>query len=235
MAAAVASPQPPNLSGRRADLTYVGQTLPRVAPYFFVHLDAAAYQNAVGQLEARIGTASDAEFAVGLAQLVAMAQDAHTELNLLRPPYYPLEFRWLDDGVFVTAASAAYQDLIGTRLVAVGDFPVDQVIERLTTVISHEHPLGARSKTQRYLQTHLVLEGLGILPPGPAAQFTFRSLAGDEITRSVVSGSALDVSVAAPNPVSGTRIIGTVTRPPIALCISNTMPAPRSERLPSPP
>jgi ABC-type proline/glycine betaine transport system permease subunit len=41
--AALAWAQPSSISSRRADLTYIGQTIPSVAPYLFVHLDTAAY------------------------------------------------------------------------------------------------------------------------------------------------------------------------------------------------
>src|SRR3954454_19569943 len=106
--AATAPAQAVDLSGRAADLAYISTQLPKLDPYFFAHLDRAQFQRAVDELSARVSTISDAEFAVGLGRLVAMPGDAHTQLNLAGTyPLFSLQFRWLDDGVFVTAADAA--------------------------------------------------------------------------------------------------------------------------------
>ena len=58
---------------------------------------------------------------------MAMSRDAHTGLVLNGDAaaafgflQYSLAFRWLDDGVFVTAAPAPYAQALGARLVAVG-------------------------------------------------------------------------------------------------------------------
>src|SRR4051794_4374730 len=92
-------------SDRAADLNYVSTQIPRLDPYFFDHLDRGRFQRAAEELNGRLSTTSDAEFYVALTQLVAMAGDAHTQLNLPgSTALFPLQFRWLDDGVFVTAA-----------------------------------------------------------------------------------------------------------------------------------
>ncbi len=71
-----------------------------------------------------------------LAQLVAMAGDPHTTLYPPRP-HVPSSFRWLDDGVFVTGASAQYSQALAKRLVAVGDTTIDDVLAKIGTVIPH--------------------------------------------------------------------------------------------------
>ena len=77
-----AQAQSSNIAGRIAGLDYIATQVPRLDPYFFDHLDRAQFQRAVDDLNARIATISDAEFYVGLAQLMAMAGDAHTSLYL---------------------------------------------------------------------------------------------------------------------------------------------------------
>jgi hypothetical protein len=150
-------------------------------PNFFFQLDPAQFQQAVDALSAKISAATDAEFYVGLAQLVAMAGDGHTSLFLfgirgaaISFPTIPMTFRWLDDGIFVTAAATPYTRALGTQLVAVGGTPISDVIAKLATVISHNNQ-GVQDLAQTYLAEQRVLQGLGIQP----SPLTLRTLAGD--------------------------------------------------------
>jgi uncharacterized protein (TIGR03437 family) len=190
--------QPVNVAGRLADLNYIATQLPSLDPYFFAHLDPGQFQIAVQNLNARVSTATDAEFDVGLAQLVAMSGDTHTELYL-NIPAFPLQFRWLDDGIFVTATAAEYSQALGARLVAVAGMPIDQVVQRLATAISHENDQRVRYMAAVYLTSQLVLEGLDIVPAAPTTDFTFQTLAGDEFTLQVSAELAPVTTAAAPD------------------------------------
>jgi hypothetical protein len=117
---------------RQQDLDFVATQLPKLHANFFFQLDRAQFQTAVDQLTRNIAALTDAEFYVQLAALVAMAGDAHTALALNGPAaanagfvQFPLQFRWLDDGVFVTAAGSQYSRAVGAKLIKVDDFPID--------------------------------------------------------------------------------------------------------------
>jgi hypothetical protein len=144
--ALAAQAQQSTAAARLKDLNVVATQVPKLDPNFFVHLDRAQFQQAVDNLQAGVSSLSDAEFYVGLAQLMAMSRDAHTSLILHDDGaatfgflQYSLAFRWLDDGVFVTAAAAPYSQALGARLVAVGGVPIDQVVRRLAAIISYEN------------------------------------------------------------------------------------------------
>src|SRR5580704_17826799 len=129
---------------RLGDLNYVATQVPKLHLNFFFQLNQADFNNAVQALQGQIPTLSDAEFYVRLAQLVALARDEHTTLYLdgaggAKAGFlqFPLAFRWLDDGVIVTGAAAEYSKALGTRLVRIGDTPIDDVTQQLATVIPH--------------------------------------------------------------------------------------------------
>ena len=131
-------------AARQQDLNYVADQVPKLHANFFFQLDRAIYQQAVAALQAQISMLSDAEFYVQLTALIAMAGDAHTAISLTNATaisagflQFPLQFRWLDDGVFVTAVTAPYAQALGARLVQVGSFPIDQVMQKLGTIIPH--------------------------------------------------------------------------------------------------
>src|SRR5215831_11875309 len=93
----------PSIDGRRQDLDFVANRLPALHPNFFAQVSRESYQQAVSAVDATLNSASDAQFYVGIAQLVAMAGDGHTSLNYSGAPFQilPLRLRWLDDGIFV--------------------------------------------------------------------------------------------------------------------------------------
>jgi uncharacterized protein (TIGR03437 family) len=192
LSALAAQAQQTTAAARLQDLNVVATQVPKLDPNFFVHLDRAKFQQAVDDLQAGVSSLSDAEFYVGLAQLMAMSRDAHTSLILHGDAasafgflQYSLAFRWLDDGVFVTAAAAPYSQALGTRLVAVGGVPIDQVVQRLASVISYENDQWLHHMVEQYLAGKQVLEGLHIVPAASSSAMTFQTLAGDQFTLQV--------------------------------------------------
>jgi uncharacterized protein (TIGR03437 family) len=177
---------------RQQDLNYVATQVPKLHANFFFQLDPAAYQKAVAALQAQISTLTDAEFYVQLTALVALAGDAHTAIYLnngtaisLGFQQFPIQFRWLDDGIFVTAAAPAYAQALGARLVQVGDFPIDQVIQKLGTVIPHGNDAWLHYEAQQYLTGQQVLQGLDLLPASATSALTFQTLTGNQFTLQV--------------------------------------------------
>src|SRR5208283_694237 len=116
--------QTSSVTTRTQDLNFVATQLPLLDPFFFSQLSQSDFQQAVNSLQANIATLTDAQFYVGLAQLVAMAGDPHTNLYLYDAPGFqtlPLHLRWLDDGVFVTSAGPEYTSALGARLIGIGN------------------------------------------------------------------------------------------------------------------
>ena len=190
--------QSSSIASRTQDLSFVATQLPKLAPNFFSNLSRADYQQAVNNLQAALGTMTDAQFYVGLAQLVAMPGDAHTFLYLGSAPgaqTLPLHLRWLDDGVFVTSAGPEYTAALGARIVAIGGLPLDEVIRRLGTVIPHENDQWLHYAAQTYLLQQQTLEGLGIIPEGSPAQITFQKLDGSQVSLAVTASTEPRVSL----------------------------------------
>jgi uncharacterized protein (TIGR03437 family) len=190
------SAQTVNTQARLQDLNYISTQLPKVAPNFFAQLKPADFNNAVSSLQSELPSLTDAEFYTGIAQLMALAGDAHTFLDLDGAAAagagfgsFPLAFRWLDDGIFVTGASADYSRTLGTQLVAVGSIPIGQVVQTLGTVIPHENPQWLHYRVQQYLQGQQILQGLGVLPQGSSSSLAFQDLTGNQFTLHLATGN----------------------------------------------
>jgi uncharacterized protein (TIGR03437 family) len=194
---------------RQADLDFVATQLPKLHVDFFFQLNPGAYQQAAAALQAQISSLTDAEFYVRLAALVAMAGDPHTAISLTNVAAlnagftaYPLQFRWLDDGVFVTSAAAPYAQALGAQLVAIGGVPLAQAVEMLGTVIPHANDQWLHYEAQQYLTGQQILQGLDILPVSPASPLTFQTLAGERFTLQVATDAAPAMQTA-PDPSAG--------------------------------
>lgn len=193
---------------RLQDLSFVTTQLPKLHANFFFQLDQAAFAQAASTLQTQVPTLSDAQFYVGLAQLAAMAGDAHTFLNLNDSAAasagfqtFPLNFFWMDDGVFVTGAAPEYAQALGARLVRVGDTPIDQVVRLLGAVIPSENPQWLHYRVQDYLRGQQILQGLGVPPQDATSPLTFQNLAGNEFTLRVSPGA--ESIKFAPSPSQG--------------------------------
>jgi len=194
---------------RQQDLNYVASQVPKLHANFFFQLDPATYQKAVAALQAQISTLTDAEFYVQLTALISLAGDAHTTIYLADSTafnagfqQFPLQFRWLDDGVFVTAAASPYAQALGARLVKVGDFPIDQVVQKLGAIIPHANDQWLHYFAPQYLNSQQVLQGLDLLPVAATSALTFQTLGGTQFTLQVGPSSAGALQTA-PDPTAG--------------------------------
>lgn len=202
-------------ANRLLDLNYITNTVAQADPYFFAQLDPATFQQAANALGAQASTLTDAEFYVGLAQLVAMAGDMHTTLYLFdqgkgpstAPAGFenlPLDLRWLDDGLWVVGASEAYLSALGTQIVAVAGTPIDQVVQQLGTIFAYANDQYLHTEASSYLIVPQVLQALHIAPAGNTIAFTFQTLAGDRFTLQIAPVTSLSQGIAMLDPAVAT-------------------------------
>jgi uncharacterized protein (TIGR03437 family) len=188
----------------QADLDYVANQLPKLHVNFFYQLSPAVYSQAASLLGSQIPNLTDAEFYVRLQGLVALAGDEHTFLYLNQAAgfqQFPLQFQWLDDGVFVTAAASAYAQALSAQLIQVGDTPIDQVLNALTAVIPHSNLQWVRHVGAQYLPVQQILQGLDLIPAAAMSPLTFRDRAGNQLTLQI--GTETAALAAIPSPAQG--------------------------------
>lgn len=96
----------------------------------------AARSEAVRQLDAlesRLGSLSEAEFELALAEVSALAQNGHSFLMpggwTARYNRIPVEFGVFADGIYVVSTNNRYPDLVGQRLTSIDKNPVEKIEE----------------------------------------------------------------------------------------------------------
>jgi len=124
----------------RKDLHVLSTNLPLLHPNFFFQVPRVVFDNAVAQLDHDIPSLTNEQVIVGMAEIVAMAGDAHTNLSLNQcaVPFrsYPIRLQWFSDGIFVTAASPECRPALGKKLIRIGETDIQQVYEEVGKVIS---------------------------------------------------------------------------------------------------
>jgi len=167
------------------DLRYLVRVLRTYHPDPFRRLPEAEFNQAVEDLEQSLPTLSRSERIVEFARLVAMIGDAHTHIWLgqsnMRFHTYPLRFRWFEDGIYLVAATSEYSHLVGAKLVKLGETTLEEVVDQLSSVVSHENRFGAREACCQYLTIPEVLAALGLVPGNLLGSFTFEREKGETI------------------------------------------------------
>jgi len=177
--AACSSPTPapgpvstPPAQGRAADVATLLTRLEAVHPAPYHSVPAAAIRAAADDLASRAGTLRDDQFLVEVMRLVAKlgtgGRDGHTGVwpwlneRLLRR--LPLRLWEFPDGVYVTGATSAYRDLVGSRITAVEGTPIDRVLAAVEPLVPRDNPTTVLAFRPAYLVCAQVLTGLGLAP-----------------------------------------------------------------------
>jgi len=178
IAAAQRQPMTPDLW--RADLQFaVDSFLPRDRS--FSDAARARFRTAVAALADSAAVKTDEEMIVGLARAVAMAENAHTRLYLVRNRSevrrLPVRVWWFDDGLFVVRARPGYQALLGARVLRICGHPVDEV-RRAVRPLYAGNEAWAAYLSGYTMTSPEILAGLHVCPRGAAPSITYADRAG---------------------------------------------------------
>ena len=168
----------------KQDLAYAARKLPQL-DRSFTPATRARYLKQVAELESHVHTLDDPHLMVGLAKAVALADNGHTRLYLVRARtvvrQYPIRVWWFRNELRVIRATPEHSDLLGCEVMKIGMYSASVAFERAT-------PLYSGSQTwAEYMSTYTltsaeILRGLDLIPDMNHAHWTFRCANG---TRSV--------------------------------------------------
>jgi uncharacterized protein (TIGR03437 family) len=192
------------------DLDTLSTQLPRLHPNLFFQVSRADWNQAVAELRAAVPQLSDVEVMAGMARVVALVGDGHTNLFLTqRNPTFrmlPLQMRWFEDGLFITGGGPAYARAAGARVVQIGSVPLDQAYQAVSAIISHENDSWVREESPVYLVNADLLQALKIAPSNQTVTFVLEDAKG-QFTLDVASLNPESAASLANAPDPGTGFI----------------------------
>ena len=165
--------------------------LPALHPNLFFQTPSSEFFRAANELSNAIPDLSDAEVMVGLARIAALPGDGHTSLSLTQRNssfrLLPLQLRWFEDGLFVIAACQSYARALGSKVIQIGDRPLDEAYQAVAGIVSHENDIWVREVSPNYLVNADILRALKIAPSAESVRFVLEELSGNRFTLDVAS------------------------------------------------
>lgn len=147
----------------------------------------------VVRLSKQIPRLSDGQIVLELQKLMAFLGDGHTAVwdggeNPLFHGALPLRLFWFEEGLFVTAASPAYQELLGAQVITFDGLPADSVLRAMDSLINRDRGNPQRLKmTSPYKVRWLAMvHAAGLIKQPDRVTLTVQPFGADKSTRDVV-------------------------------------------------
>jgi hypothetical protein len=160
---------PGNLSAQEIDWEYeinlLGRELSEKHPDLFFKTDSAFFFREMRKVAAEAPGKSHFYVAVKLQQVMARMGDAHTLVNyhfhVDKSLIIPYESYWFEGGIYITQADREYEALLGKKLIAINGFPLDLIIDSLSTLLVQDNPSQIKYQIPRMLTWSQLLSHFG--------------------------------------------------------------------------
>ncbi|MCA1850295.1 MAG: S41 family peptidase, partial [Acidobacteria bacterium] len=161
----------------REDLRHMAEEMPKRHNNLFHTMTREQFGAAIRRLDERIPRLARHQIIVEMARIAAMVGDGHTNIAPTRDPKIgfrslPVKLYLFKDGLFVRAAERGRTDLVGVRVVRVGNASAEEATARAREIIGRDNEMGVRFFAPRLLAMPEVLHALGLIEDMEAARFT---------------------------------------------------------------
>jgi hypothetical protein len=164
----------------RSDLDVILEARDTIHPDGWHGIARSDWMAAADAVASRAGELSDDERLVEVVRLAAMpswnGRDGHTGIFPFSPEdgtlLYPLRWWEFIDGLVITAARPPYEDLVGSRVEAIGGMPIEDVLALVEPLAPRDNPSNLRAFGPLYLRVSNLLAGLGVIDAAGATTFT---------------------------------------------------------------
>jgi hypothetical protein len=163
------------------DLAYLAAKLPKKHGNAFHQVSRVDFEAAVEKLDRRIPESESHEILAEMGRIVALVGDGHTELWLPQANIgfrgLPVAFHYFGADLRIFGATRNHADLLGDRVVAIEDVPIEEVYERVIPLIGHDNEYEYLRSAPLYITYPEILHAVGITPTADEVTLT---LVGDD-------------------------------------------------------
>lgn len=161
----------------REDLRHAATEMEARHNNLFHTMTRSQFEAAVRRLHERIPSLARHQIIVELARIVALVQDGHTNVAPTRDPKIgfrtlPVKLYLFRDGLFVRAARSEQADLVGSRVLKIGDATADEAYLRARELVGRDNEMDVRFFAPLLLSMPEVLHALGLSGSTEEARFT---------------------------------------------------------------
>lgn len=162
----------------REDLRFMAEEMPKRHKDLFHRMTREQFEEAIKNLDARIPQLSRNQIIVEMARIVAMVDDGHTNLYPTRDPkvgfrVLPIKLYFFKDGLFVRSAKKEQANLVGARVLKIGDATAEQAYSKVRELIGRDNEMDVLFFAPHLLVMPEVLQALGMSSDTEKARLTF--------------------------------------------------------------
>src|SRR6266496_2379875 len=130
----------------REALRFMAGEMQKLHRNLFHTMTRTQFESAVEALDERVPSLARHQIIVEMARIVAMVGDGHTNIAPTRDPKigfrsYPVKFYLFQDGLYVRAAAREYSDLVGARVIRIGNAPWEKAYETVREIIGRDNEM----------------------------------------------------------------------------------------------
>ena len=177
-AASAVAPQPQQLTTAqwREDLRFMAEEMPKRHKNLFHTVSRERFESAVKKLDERIPLLARHQIIVEMARIVGMVGDGHTNIAPTRDPKIgfrslPIKLYLFKDGLFIRAAERGHAELLGARVIKIGDATPDEAVSRAREIIGRDNEMDVKFFAPFLLAMPEVLHALGLSNSTESARF----------------------------------------------------------------
>jgi tetratricopeptide (TPR) repeat protein len=162
----------------REDLRHMAREMEARHKNLFHTIRREQFEGAVRRLHERIPLLARHQIIDEMARIAASVGDGHTNVAPTRDPKIgfrtlPFKLYLFREGMFVRAAERSHAELLGARVVKIGDLTPEEAVARAREVVGRDNEMGVRFFAPLLLAMPEVLHALGLSESAEAARFTF--------------------------------------------------------------
>lgn len=149
----------------QADVRAMMEGIERLHMSPFHYTPRARLEQAAAELAAQIPHLAPEAIPVRMKEIVGLVGDGHTRLVAPPHPLYPLQVYWFGNDLRIVGTLPGDKDLLGARVTRMGRYDVQEVMRRVTPLVSQdENRWLVMNRTPPLLVDATVLWSLGITP-----------------------------------------------------------------------
>lgn len=141
-----------------------------------------AFRQHIASLRSQLDTMTPERFEVGVAQAIAIGDNAHSNVSPLgmsrRVNHFPVRTGPFEDGEFIIQARRGYEHLLGAEIIAVEGHPISEVTASFVSLFGGPENR-ARFFTHVYINSPALLHGQGFTATPDGAELSLKLANGE--------------------------------------------------------
>jgi hypothetical protein len=180
----------------KEDFVYLKENMERVHINPYHRTDQKTFDQYISKVVNDLPSCNEDQALVSLVRMISMIGDGHTLVNFFannpdkKFHCFPLRSYVFNDGLYVIGSSPEYSDLVGYKIIQVGNKKIDDCYKLIGDLPQHDNEYQVKQLFPFYLSIAELLHGTGMIASAEEARYVFETPQGKRIER-MINATAL--------------------------------------------